>query len=137
MSLFKEKIMIAVGVQSKTISRTNNKPYPPFGKQFQKMRQVGNIPARMIMVVFPWKLAKRWPRIVIPDDISYKGLNFDYLAGLPVEIAYKVQDAHKVNIISQDILAVNPSFLSILELDLLDTNEARTLLKPYALVEGI
>ena len=108
-----------------------NKPFPPFGRQFSKMRQSGKIPARMVIVVFDWKLARVWPRVVIPDDISYEGLNFDYLAGLPVEIAYRDKDAHKIDVVSQDILSVKPCYLSILGLDLLDTDEARTLLKPY------
>jgi len=122
---------VLAGAEGKTISKLNYRLNPPFSERFIKMREAGNIPSRMVMVVFDWKLARLWPRIVIPDDTPYEGLNFDYLAGLPVEIAYRAQDAHKVNVVSQDILAVNPSFLSTLGLDLLDTNEARTLLKPY------
>ena len=122
---------IGIGVLSKANSKPNYKPYPPFGKQFLKMRQAGNIPAGIIYVVFEWKLARICARIVIPDDISHEGLNFDYLTGLPVTIAYRNKDSRKVHAISQDILSVNPSYLSILALDLLDTNEARTLLKPY------
>ncbi len=104
---------------------------PPYGKQLMEMRQDGEIPKFMVYVVFSWELARKSPRIVIPDDLSHEGLDFDYLAGLPVQIAYHNKDSHKVDVVSQDILAVNPCFLAILALDLLDTGEARTILKPY------
>jgi len=106
------------------------KRFPPYGKKLMSLRIAGKIPRRMVVVVFDWKLARAWPRIVIPDDMSYEGLNFDYLSGLPVEIAYRSKDAYKVNTVAQAILAVNPCFLSILALDLLDTNKARTLITP-------
>jgi hypothetical protein len=110
---------------------------PAYAKQILKMRQDGNIPSRMVIIVFDWKLARAWPRLVIPDDVDYQNLNFNYLAGLAVEIAYRNKDAHKVPVVSQDILAVNPSFLSILGLDLLDTNEARAILKPCVEMEAL
>ncbi len=135
--LRKEKAPVCAGAKYKRSTNFQYKPFPPYGKQFARMRQGGIIPARMVMVVFTWGLAKKWPRIVIPGDMPYEGLNFDYLAGLPVEIAYRSQDAHKVNAVSQDILAVKPSFLSTLGLDLLDTNEARTLLKPCVEMEVV
>jgi hypothetical protein len=135
--LRKEKAPAQTGAKNKRGMNSRYRPFPPFGKQFARMRQDGEIPARMIMVVFDWKLGRKLPRIVIPDDTPYEGLNFDYLAGLPVEIAYRAQDAHKVNVVSQDILAVKPSFLSTLGLDLLDTNEARTLLKPCVEMEAV
>jgi len=106
------------------------KRFPPYGKKLMLLRRSGNIPRRMVVVVFDWKLARAWPRIVIPDDMSYEGLNFDYLSGLPIEIAYRSKDAHKVNTVAQEISSINPCFLSILALDLLDTNEARTLIIP-------
>ena len=106
------------------------KRFPPYGKKLMSLRIAGEIPRRMVVVVFDWKLARAWPRIVIPDDMPYEGLNFDYLSGLPVEIAYRSKDAYKVNTVAQAILAVNPCFLSILALDLLGTNEARKLIIP-------
>jgi hypothetical protein len=93
-------------------------------------------PAQMVRIVFDWKLAIKCSRIVIPDDISYEGLNFDYLSGLPVSIAYRNKDSHKIDTVSQDILKVNPCYLSVLALDLLDTNEALTLIKPYVSEEA-
>ena len=88
----KENAPVSAEAKNKANTNFQYKSFPPFGKQILKMRQAGNIPARMIMVVFAWKLARKWPRIVIPDDISYEGLNFDYLAGLPVSIAYRRSD---------------------------------------------
>ena len=120
--------------ETRAINTTNYtrkyKRFPPYGKKLMSLRIAGKIPRRMVVVVFDWKLAKVWPRIVIPDDMSYEGLNFDYLSGLPVEIAYRSKDAHKVDTVAQEISSVNPCFLSILALDLLDTNEARTLIIP-------
>lgn len=72
------------------------KRFPPYGKKLMSLRIAGKIPRRMVVVVFDWKLARAWPRIVIPDDMSYEGLNFDYLSGLPVEIAHRSKDTHKV-----------------------------------------
>ncbi len=60
------------------------------------LRLAGKIPKRMVVVVFDWELARAWPRIVIPDDIAYEELNFDYLSGIPVEIAYYSKDAYKM-----------------------------------------
>jgi len=106
------------------------KRFPPYGKKLMLLRRSGKIPKRMVVVVFDWELARAWPRIVIPDDMSYEGLNFDYLGGLPVSLAYRSKDSHKVDIVAQTILEANPCYLSILALDLLDTNEARTLIIP-------
>ncbi|MEO9061146.1 MAG: hypothetical protein ABI270_03775, partial [Nitrosospira sp.] len=65
------------------------KRFPPYGKQLMQLRQSGKIPARTVMVTFDWKLARAYPRIVISDDTPAAKLNFDYLAGLPVEVVYR------------------------------------------------
>lgn len=104
--------------------------FPAYGKKLMELRHAGKVPSRKIIVTFEWKIAQTYPRIVISDYTSIKNLNFNCLAGLPVEIVYHNKDAHKIDAVAQEILTVNPCYLSILALDLIDTGEARTLLIP-------
>jgi len=84
------------------------------------------------MVVFDWKLARAWPRIVITADMRVSELNFIFLAGLPVQVVYRSEDAHRVNTIVELILKANPCFLATFCLDLIDTGcNARTLIRSY------
>ena len=102
--------------------------YPPYGKQLMKMRRSGQIPARRIIIVFNWSLAKAYPRVVVPSDIQQEKLNFSYLAGLPVQIVYRSKDAHRVDSVVEEILKVHPSWLATFGLDLLDTDAARQII---------
>ena len=129
MSLRNDSVLAAPETNKYTNFTKDHKRYPPYGRKILQQRQAGNIPGNIIYVVFDWMLARKCTRIVIPDVMPYEGLNFYYLAGLPVTIAYRNKDAHKINTISQDILAVNPCYLAILALDL-DKN-ASVLVKPY------
>ncbi|SCY31125.1 hypothetical protein [Nitrosospira sp. Nsp13] len=104
---------------------------PAYGKQFMEMRQARKIPSNRVMVTFDWNLAKAYPRIVIADDTPAGQLNFNYLAGLAVQIVYRRKDAHRVRDVVDAILEINPSCLAIFALDLVDTGNAAVLIKPY------
>jgi hypothetical protein len=105
------------------------KRFPAFGKKLMDLRRVGKIPSQIIMVVFDWKLAKAYPRIVIDDDAQLGALEFSYLSGIPVQIVYSDKDAFRVDPLVQVILEVAPSFLSIFARNLVDTGEATTIIK--------
>ena len=106
--------------------------FPAYGKQLLEMRLSRKIPSRMVMVVFDWELAKAYPRIVVSNNIPPEDLNFNYLAGLPVEIIYRGSDSHRVDELAEIILRVNPCFLASFGLDLIDTSSTvRVLIKPY------
>ncbi|PTR07115.1 hypothetical protein C8R32_10871 [Nitrosospira sp. Nsp5] len=107
------------------------KQMPAYGKQFMAMRQSGKIPGNRVMVTFDWDLGKAYPRIVIADDTPADQLNFNYLAGLAVQVVYRRKDAHRVSGVINAILKVNPSCLATFALDLVDTGNAPVLIKPY------
>lgn len=107
------------------------KRFPAFGKMLFKLRQVGKIPAQIVMVVFDWSTAITYPRIVIPIDMHPELLRFDYLTGLPVQIVFHIKDAHRVDSVIQEIIKIEPSFLSTFALDLVDSGKAIKLIKPY------
>lgn len=109
--------------------------FPAYGKKIMKLRQSGKIPSQIIMVVFDWEIAKSYPRIVIPDEVPIEKLEFTYLTGLPVQIVYYDKDAHRIDVVVQAILKVNPCFIATFGLDLLDTEKARMLIKPYEVIQ--
>ena len=104
--------------------------FPPYSRKLLELRQSGQVPSRTVRIVFSWNLAKVYPRIVITDDAS-EDLNFDYLAGLPVQIVFYRKDAHRVPAIVQSVLKVNPSCLSTFGLDLIDTGNALMIIKHF------
>lgn len=108
---------------------------PPYGKQFMALRQAGKVPSKRVMVSFDWDLARAYPRIIIPADENPSELEFKFLAGLSVQIIYGCKDAHRVDALVQEIMRVNPCFLATFALDLVDTGDALTLIKPYQLLE--
>ena len=105
------------------------KQYPPYGKRLMLSRQAEQIPSKIVMVVFNWFLGRAYPHIVIKENTLPETLEFGYLAGIPVQVVYCSQDAHRVNAIVQEILKVKPSFLSTFALDLVDTG-ATAIIKP-------
>ena len=107
----------------------NSPRLPAYGKQFMAMRKSGRVPSLRVMVTFDWDLANAYPRIVIADDTHEWNLSF--LAGLPVQVVYRRKDAHRVSALVDAILEVNPSCLSTFAIDLVDTGDAVTLIKPY------
>ncbi len=107
------------------------KKFPPFGRMLFELRQTGKISAQTVMIVFDWNTAITYPRIVLASNISPDTLQFDYLAGLPVQIIFRDKDAHRVNSVVQEIIKVNPSFLSTFALDLVDEGVAPTLIRSY------
>ena len=119
----------AVGAFQKIHPHFNR--FPAYGKQLSAMRRAGKIPARMVMVTFDWKLARAYPRIVLADDTSPTDLNFNCLAGLPVQVIYRLTDAYRVNAVVEAILKVNPSFLATFAVDRAGEDGARALLIPF------
>ena len=107
------------------------KVFPPYGKKLFELRKKGQIPSKLLMVVFNWKLARAYPRIVLTEEIKPQETEFKYLAGIPVQIVFSEKEADRVNGFSQEILKVNPSFLSTFGLHLLDVG-ATQILKPLA-----
>ncbi len=106
------------------------KQFPAYGKKLLSLRLTGKVPSKVVMVVFNWKLGRAYPRIIITEDTDTETLEFGYLSGIPVQIVYCGQDADRVDVVVQAILRVSPSFLSIFALDLVDTGEATTIIKP-------
>ena len=106
-----------------------SKRFPPYGKQLLKLRNQGKIPNKLLMVVFDWKLARVYPRVVITEETVPKETEFKYLAGIPVQIVFSQKEAHRVDGFAQEILKVNPSFLCTFGLNLLDVG-ATQILKP-------
>ena len=105
--------------------------FPAYGKQLNAMRRAGKIPARLVIVTFDWKLARAYPRIVLADDTAPAEINFSFLAGLQVQVVYRLTDAHRVNAVVEAILKVNPSFLATFAVDRVGEEGARALIIPY------
>ena len=112
------------------------KIFPPFGRKLFELRQTGKIPAQIAMIVFDWKLAQTYTRIILPNNIPPEALRFDYLAGLPVQIVYRDKDAHRINSVVQEILKVYPSFLATFALDLANDGMAWTLIIPFGKIKA-
>ena len=108
-----------------------NKHFPPYGKKIMLQRQAGKVPSRVVMCVFSWFLARAYPHIVITEDMSPETIKFGYLSGIPVQIIFCSQDAGRVDAVVQEILKVNPSFLSTFNLDLVGTGKVKTNIKPF------
>jgi hypothetical protein len=111
----------------------NKNRMPPYGKSIMEMRLAGKMPKGIVMVTFGWEIAKAYTRIVIPDDLPTDQLSFYYLAGLAVQIVYHKRDAHRVNDVTEAILKINPSWLATLALDLIDTQNAISIIKAFEL----
>jgi hypothetical protein len=106
-----------------------NKKFPAYGKKLFELRKRGKIPRKILQVVFDWKIARAYPRIIIQEEVKPEDLEFCYLAGLPVQVVFSKSEAHRVDGFSQEILKVNPSFLCTFGLNLLDVG-ATEILKP-------
>lgn len=104
--------------------------FPAYGKLLSAMRRAGKVPARIVQVVFDWKLARAYPRIVLADDIAPTDLNFSYLAGLSVQVIYRSKDAHRVQPVVEEILKAKPCFLATFAVDRAGEEGARALIIP-------
>lgn len=131
----KENAPAATGAAFETKLNGNYKRLPPYGKQLLAIRQAGKVPSKRVMVSFDWNLARAYPRIIIPADTSPVELEFEFLAGLSVQIIYHDKDAHRVDALVQEIMQANPCVLVTFALDLSDTGDALTLIKPYQSAE--
>ena len=119
-----------------TIQNThpNYKRFPAFGKQLSAMRRAGQTPSKIIYVTFDWGLAKAYPRVVLTNDAIPAELNFSYLAGLPVQVVYRNNDAHRVNAVVEEILKINPCFLATFAIDRAGELGARALIIPFSIL---
>jgi hypothetical protein len=93
------------------------KRFPPFGKQLNDLRQKGMVPAMRVVVTTDWKLGGAYPRIVMPSGTDVSLLNFDYLAGLNVQIVHHANEAELVSTLTDAILAVKPKTLVLFNFD--------------------
>jgi hypothetical protein len=136
MILTNENAPAATEAGSENRPKHNYKRLPPYGKQLMALRKAGMVPIRMVVVCFDWDQAKAWPRIIILPDAAPESLDFRCLAGIPVEIVYKNKDAHRIDALVQEIMQVNPCYLATLGVDLLDTDDARNIIKPQQFAES-
>ncbi len=106
------------------IIKMRPKLYPPYGRQLEKIRQAGMIPATRVIVSTQWSLGAAYPRIVVPSGMSVANLNFSYLAGLLVQIVHCNNEAQFVIDLIDAIVAVKPSVLTIFNYELEKNNLA-------------
>ena len=93
----------------------NYKRFPAFGKQFNQMRQRGEIPSLLpVFVVYDWELAKSFARIVIDPAIAPSGYQFNFLAGLPVQICAEEGDMPFVGELVRELIKAAPSEITLL-----------------------
>lgn len=82
------------------------------------LRQSGQMPRNGVYVVFDWKLAAAFPRVVITDEVPFDNLELRYLAGLDVTLAYRENHVGKVLELAQEILRVNPRIFNAFAADI-------------------
>lgn len=97
--------------------------YPPYGKKFVDLRRRGLIPLRRVIVAFDWSIGKMFPRIIITDDTPVTGLQFNYLVGLHVQVAYSDRDAAILPELVNEILTIKPATLSVLNMSAVTRGE--------------
>lgn len=98
--------------------RANYKRFPAYGKQLMEQRLAGQVPRNGVYVVFDWKLAGAFPRIVLADNVPFDNLELRYLAGLDLTIAYRSAHASLVPALAREVLKVNPRILNEFAIDL-------------------
>ena len=103
---------------AKHYTRPHSKRFPAFGKQLMDQRMAGHVPRNSVVVTFDWKIGRAFPCVVIADAVPFDNLELRYLAGLDVIIAYHDQDASRVHVLAQAILAVNPRILQAFAMDI-------------------
>lgn len=108
-----------------------NRKLPAYARKLLDLRKSGKVSSRIVQVVFDWKLARAYPRLVIAEAVPVVDLDFRCLAGLSVQIAYRGRDAHQVDAVVQEILKVRPSFLSTFAVDRVGEDGARALIIPF------
>jgi len=137
MSLPKENALAATRTTNTPNYTRKYKRYPPYGRQILQKRMEGKVPANLVWVTFDWNVARAYPRIIIPDDISPNELEFGYLSGIPVQIVYHTKDSHRVIFVVEEIQKVQPSWLATFGRDLIDTGEATTIIKPLQNIQSL
>lgn len=105
---------------------------PAYARKILDLRKSGKVPSRIVQIVFDWKLARAYPRLVVTEAVQVADLDFHCLAGLSAQIVYRDRDAHQVDAVIQEILKVRPSFLSTFAIDRAGEDGARALIIPFA-----
>lgn len=91
--------------------------FPPFAKRLNDLRRTGKIPAKRIIVATDWSLGKGlFPRIIVTQEQPAASLQFNYLAGLHVQIVCHDRDAAILPDLVAEILSVQPTTLSIFDM---------------------
>jgi hypothetical protein len=85
--------------------------FPAFGKRLMDQRIAGQVPP-FVVVAFDWNIGRKFPRVVIPDDLSLDDIELRFLAGLDVTLAYREKHSSRVPELAQAILRVNPRILN-------------------------
>jgi len=91
----------------------NFKRFPAYGKQLDDLRKQNLIPAQRVIVAFDWSIGKLYPRIIVKPDAPVSNLQFRYLAGLHVQIAYYDHDAIIMSALVDEILRIHPASLAV------------------------
>lgn len=112
----------AAGAQSQTAQsnhlHANYKRFPAFGNKLMSMRREGQVPCNGVYIVFDWKLARAFLRVVIPEGIPPDRLELRFLAGLDVVLAYGNEHSAKVHDLAREVLKVNPRLLNAFAIDI-------------------
>jgi len=90
---------------------SDHKKFPAFGKQIYGIRCAGLIPAKRVIVTTSWNIGRAFQRIVITGDIPVVDLQFNYLAGLHVQIVHFDRDASILPNLITEILKIQPASL--------------------------
>ena len=92
------------------------KKLPAYGKAFMEMRKAGKVPSNSVVIAFDWDVGKLFPRIVIADDTPPKEMDFRFLAGLEVIIAYGDHHAERIRELAEAVLVNKPRLLQAFSL---------------------
>ena len=98
---------------------------PPFGRELLSLRERGLVPAphrwfgHVVVCLDAWDLAQNFTRVVVPTDCDPAALNFSFVAGLDVVMAYapsKTLIARRDATIAQ-LLKFLPVSLRVVDMD--------------------
>ncbi len=108
--------LLEQGGIAKNFSPDYTKRFPPYGKQLDQLRRNGLIPCVRVIVSTRWELGGAYPRIVIPNNVPVVNLNFNYLAGLSVQIVH-CNGETSISDLIDEIMEVKPRILTVFNYD--------------------
>lgn len=118
-----ENARLEPGDRNYETTHANFKRFPAFGKQLDDLRKQNQIPAKRVIVAFDWSIGKLFPRIIITPDTPVSNLQFRYLAGLHIQIAYCDRDAAYLPDMIDALLKVKPASLATFNLSAVERKE--------------